>query len=170
MKKALLLVLFLGVVSAISGLCVGYVNSITEPIIQEKLIAAEKENLEMMFPGAEFAALDMSDDAGYVQGVYEVAGQGYAVKIQTTGYNSSTPIIALVGFDSNGTITGVMALQQQETDGFGSKVFKEENISSLFVGKGIDQTTDLLSGATVTSTAMQNAISSAQAMLKDVVK
>ena len=51
MKKALLLVLFLGVVSAISGLCVGYVNSITEPIIAEKLIAAEKENLEKMIAG-----------------------------------------------------------------------------------------------------------------------
>ena len=48
MKKALLLVVFLGIVSAISGLSVGYVNSITEPIIQDRLLAAEKENLEKM--------------------------------------------------------------------------------------------------------------------------
>ena len=170
MKKALLLVLFLGVVSAISVLCVGYVNSITEPISAEKLIAAEKENLEKMFPGAQFAALEMTDEKGYVQGVYEVVGEGYAVKLQTTGYNSSTPIIVLVGFDNSGVITGVLALQQQETDGFGTRVFKDENISSLYVGKGLDQMPDLLSGATVTSTAMQNAISSAQNMLKEVVK
>ena len=169
MKKALQLVLFLGIIAMISGVAVGYVNSITEPIIQDNLLANEITNLEAMYPGAEFAALEVSDDSGYVQGAYEVVGEGYAVKIQTTGYNSSTPIIALVGFDNEGTITGLMAIQQQETDGFGTKCFEDGNVDALHVGKTLDETVDLLSGATVTSTALQNAISAAQAVVSGLV-
>ncbi len=170
MKKALTLVLFLGIISAIAGLGVGAVNSITAPLIEERLLAAERENLELMFPGAEFSAIEgVSDEGGYVTGVFEVVNEGYAVKMETTGYSSSTPIILLVGFDNDGVITNVMALQEQETDGFGSKVFEDDNIQSAYVGKGLDDTVDLLSGATVTSTAVQNAITSAQAMLKDII-
>lgn len=170
MKKALILVLFLGIISAIAGVGVGAVNSVTEPIITERLLASEKQNLEKMFPGAEFVPIeDIDTDDGSVTGAFEVVGKGYAIKIETTGYNSSTPIILLVGFDSEGVITDVMALQQQETDGFGTKVFEDENIDSLFVGKGLDEKTDLLSGATVTSTAVQGAIASAQSLLKDII-
>ncbi len=169
MKKALQLVLFLGIIATISGISVGYVNSITEPIIQDNLLASEITNLEAMYPGAEFTALEVSDDSGYVQGAYEVVGEGYAVKVQTTGYNSSTPIIALVGFDSEGTITGLMAIQQQETDGFGTKCFEDANIDTLYVGKALGETVDLLSGATVTSTAIQNAITAAQTVVAELV-
>ena len=166
MKKALLLVIFLGVVSAISGLSVGLVNSVTEPMIQERLLAAEKENLEKMYPGAEFAPVEFKDESGFIDGVYAVNGAQHAVKLHTTGYNSGTPIILLVGFDAEGTIEGVVCLQQQETDGFGARVFQAENIESLFVGKTVDQQTDLLSGATVTSTACQKAIAAAQSLVK----
>lgn len=170
MKKALILVLFLGIISAIAGIGVGAVNNVTEPIITERLLAAEKQNLEKMFPGAEFAPIeDIDTDDGLVTGAFEVVGKGYAMKVETTGYNSSTPIILLIGFDNDGVITDVMALQQQETDGFGTKVFEDENIDSLFVGKGLDEKTDLLSGATVTSTAVQGAIASAQNLLKEII-
>ncbi len=169
MKKALQLVLFLGIVCMISGLAVGYVNSITAPIIQESLLASEIENLEAMYPGAEFTALDVSDDSGIVTGAYEVVGEGYVTKIEVTGYNSSTPIIALIGFDTEGTITGLMVIQQQETSGFGTLVFEDANIESLFVGKTLSETSDLLSGATVTSSAMQSAVSAAQAVIGTII-
>ena len=82
MKKALLLVLFLGVVSAISGLCVGYVNSITEPIIAEKLIAAEKENLEKIYDLAdvyhsdsiERVSEDFIEQCGIAEGNFDNVG------------------------------------------------------------------------------------------------
>ncbi len=169
MKKALQLVLFLGIISLISGVAVGSVNSITEPIIQDNLLASEITNLEAMYPGAEFTALEVTDDSGYIQGAYEVVGQGYVIKVQTTGYNTSTPIIALVGFDSEGTITGLMAIQQQETDGFGTRVFEDEQVQSMYVGKGLSDTVDLLSGATVTSTAVQSAISAAQVVVSSLI-
>ena len=170
MNKTIKLVIFLGVIAALSGLLIGAVNSITEPIITERLLASEKENLEVLFPGAEFVPLEgASDDGGYVQSAFEVSGEGYAARIETTGYNSSTPIQLLVGFDTEGTITGLMVIQEQETDGFGSKVFEQSFIDSAYVGKTLDDKVDLLSGATVTSSAVQAAITSTQAMIADLI-
>ena len=170
MNKTVKLVIFLGIIAALSGLLIGAVNSVTEPIITERLLASEKENLEVLFPGAEFVPLEgASDEGGYVQSAFEVSGQGYAVRIETTGYNSSTPIQLLIGFDNEGTITGVVTIQQQETDGFGTKVFEQSNIDSAFVGKTLDEKVDLLSGATVTSSAVQAAITSTQAMISELI-
>lgn len=169
MKKLLLPVLFLALISAVSGLSVGYVNSLTKPIIEERLLAAEKENLARMYPNGEFAPVEKKDDEGIVDGIYEVKGQGYAVKLHALGYNTAKPIIVLVGFDQKGTITDFICLEQQETDGFGARVFEEENIQKLFIGKDLNTAPDLLTGATVTSTALQKALTHAQAMIRELV-
>ena len=86
--------------------------------------------------------------------------------MHTTGFNSGTPIILLVGFNNEGAIDDLVCLQAQETEGFGSRVFEAENIQKLFVGKTLDQQTDILAGATVTSSACQKAIAAAQALVK----
>ena len=62
-----------------------------------------------------------------------------------------------------------MAIQQQETDGFGTRVFEDEQVQSMYVGKGLSDTVDLLSGATVTSTAVQSAISAAQVVVSSLI-
>ena len=59
MNKIIKLVVFLGVVSAISGLLLGFVNDITAPIIEKNANAAEYATLEVMYPGAEYSKLDV---------------------------------------------------------------------------------------------------------------
>lgn len=161
MKKILTLVLFLGIVSAVSGLVLGAVNSVTEPLIQEAAIKAEKANLELMYPGSEFKPVgDKLVDGTTILGIYEAEGNGYVFKLWGKGYSSSG-ITILAGFDYDGTIQKVVALEQQETSGFGSKVF--DNLDSLYVGKALDEDVDMLSGATVTSTAMKGMMDAAKA-------
>lgn len=155
MNKTIKLAVFLGVVAAISGLLLGFVNSITEPIIEAKALEAEKANLEIMYPNGEFEVANYKDDDGVITSVYRANGTDYIFKATAVGYNSSTPIIALVGVDSKGAITNVIALQQQETNGIGSKVFDKENINSLYVGKDNIDAIDTFSGATFTSSAMK---------------
>lgn len=166
MKKILYLTCFLAVISAIAGGALAYVNSITAPIIQEMGIAAEKENLELMFPGAEFAEIDYVDETGLVKGAFEAAGQGYIYKVETNGY-SSTPIIFMIAFDNDGKVVGFTPLQQQETSGFGSRVF-EEGYTSQVIGKTSADGFPLLSGATVTSTAVVDGINAAKAIFNDM--
>lgn len=155
MKKTLKLALFLGVVAAISGLLLGLVNDITAPVIAENALKAEKANLEIMYPGSEFEPIDYVDNDGVVSGIYSVDGKNYIFKASATGYNSSTPIIVLVGLNKDGKIDKVVALQQQETNGFGSRCFETENIKSLYIGKTNANEVDMLAGATFTSTAMK---------------
>jgi len=161
MKKTIKLALFLGIVAAISGLILGFVNSLTEPIIEERSLAAEKANLELMYPGAEFKTVDYTDEDGTILGVYKVEGKGYIFKATGTGYNSSTPIICLIGIGEDGKVSNVVALQQQETNGFGSKCFEEENIQKLYIGKDSGDSVDMMAGATFTSTAMKDMITKA---------
>ena len=166
MKKTITLVLFLGIVAAISGLCISLVNDITSPLITENEIASEKTNLELMFPGATFETIDYTGDDESILGIYEVVDTGYVVKVEGYGY-SSTPIVALIGFDYDITVLDVIILSNQETNGYGSRCFEDSFIDTAYVGKAIDEEVDMLSSATLTSTAMKNMIDSARTALSN---
>lgn len=168
MNKTLKLILFLAIVSAISGLSIGIVNKFTEPVINESSIASEKKNLEVIYPGASFSSVNYADDEGVIIGAYKAEGQGYVFKATATGYNSSTPIIVLIGLDNNGTVVNVVDLQQAETNNIGSHCFEKANIESLYVGKTIDEEPDMYTGATFTSTAMKTMIIKAQEAFRKV--
>lgn len=166
MKNYFKMLMFLGIISALSGLIIGYVNSVVEPIIIENEFKAERMKLEMIFPESEFTAIEYQNDT--VLKVYSVEGKGHIVKTTGIGFNSSEPIVILVGFDTDGNVIDVKALSQQETNGFGSKCFEEENIKNIYVGRSLDEEVDMISGATFTSTAMRNMITAAQAAVKEV--
>ena len=168
MKKYFRIVVFIAIISCLSGAILGFVNSITEPIIIDNAIALEKKNLVLLFPDGEFKPIDYKDDEGIVLEVYKVNKKGYVFKTTCKGYNSSTPIVILIGMDTEGTIINVIPLEQQETNNIGSKCFEEENIKKLYVGKTIDQNADAISGATFTSNAMKTMISKAQEAFRKV--
>ena len=160
MNKIVKLVLFLGIVSAVSGLLLGFVNDLTAPIIEKNANAAEYATLEVMYPGAEYEKLDITNDV--IAGAYEAKGQGYAFKCTGKGYHEMT---ILIGLDYDGTIISVIPLEHQETSGFGAELFNPDNstegelfkddaIASLYVGKTLDQEVDSRAGATLTSKAM----------------
>lgn len=154
--------IFLAIIACLSGLSIGVVNGITEPIIKERAIASEKKNLEIIFPDSEFEALQYTDEEGTIIGAYVAKDKGFIFKATAKGYNSSNPIITLVGLDNDGTVVNVIALEQQETSGLGSRCFEETNIQKLYVGKKVGEEADAISGATLTSNAMKLMISKAQ--------
>lgn len=167
MKKTVQLMLFLAIVSAIAGGILGYVNSITAPVIEKMAIAAEQKNLELLFPNGEFKALEFKDETGLVKGVYQVEGQGYVFKVETVGYNSSTPIVYMVAFSNEGNIIGFKELQQQETNGIGSRVFTDEYSQGLLKKTNKDNY-DTLTGATVTSTAVVKGLNASRDLFNTI--
>lgn len=167
MNKTLKLLLFLGIISALSGLVVGGVNNFVSPIIAENDLKAEKKNLSAIFPGSDFEAIEIEKDKT-ILAAYKAEDNGYVVKATGVGYNASDPIIVLIGFDAEGTTVAVKPLQQQETNGFGARCFETENIEKLYVGKTLEEQVDMLSGATFTSTAMKEMASKAQELIKEV--
>ena len=166
MGKIIKLALFLAVVAGISGAALSAVYDVTNPIIQEAKIAAEKENLVKIYSSATFEAKETADLADYktIAGVYEAVGHGYVYKCSVVGYGgASSPIEFLIALDNDGTYKGYVVLAcNGETKGFGDKVSLPDFVNSV-VGKNIGDKIDTISGATISSTAVVNGIKEAVA-------
>lgn len=166
MNKTIKLLLFLGVISGLSGIAIGSLNTVLEPIIEENDRKVLLENINEIFPDSDFETLDYSDST--VKSVYRIAGKGYICETTATGYNNNTAIDILIGFDLDGTIVAVKTLTQQETNGYGSKCFEEANIEKNYLNKKIDEDVDMVSGATLTSNAMKKMMDAARDVIKEL--
>lgn len=161
MKKIIHLTLFLAIISALAGGILGYVNSITSPIIAEKKIAAVKASLQEIFPSAtEFAEITI-DENDMVVKAYEATGAGYAFNVSVQGYKDVIEFI--VGIDTSGTIVGLNMNYVNDTPGLGTKVGEPEFINSI-VNKKIDDKLDTITGATISSSAVLEGIDAAIAV------
>ncbi len=156
-------VVLLGVLCAVCGLILSGVNSVTAPIILEQQIATERANLELIYPGAEFTQVtDYEDPTELVTGVYKAEGLGMIYKIHNVGYNSNG-FTFLIAFNDDGSVAGFKVLEHGETDGFGSRCFDEGYVGQI-EGLSVSDTAPLLSGATLTSTAIQQGYDAAKAL------
>lgn len=166
MQKIIKLVVFLALISGLSGFCLSLVNDMTSPIIEEQKLAAVKENLEMLYPGAEFAEETVTLDAdSAIQNIYTASNggsvTGYIYKVGVNGYAGE--VTYLVGINPDGSYQGFIALTySSETKGIGTRIADAE-FSDQFEGKTIDDNIDTLSGATVTSSAVVKGIDEAAA-------
>lgn len=160
-KKALHFALFLAIISALAGGALAFVNGITSPIIAENAIAAEKANLQIIFPTAtSFAPMEVKDDeSGLIKAAYTAEGVGIAYKLEVLGY--AAPITFLVGFSDDGKIVGLSILELKDTQGIGTRVNTPEFIDGV-VGKTTSDGIATLSGATVTSAAVVKGIDAAK--------
>jgi len=157
-------VVLLGVLCAVCGILLAGVNAITEPIISEAAIANEKVNLEKIYPGATFAAIDFEDESGMITGAYSAEGKGMIYKIHAVGYNSDG-FDFLLAFNEDGTVGGFQVLEENETAGFGKRCFEDEYVSQINALTSSD-TAPLLSGATLTSTGIQKGFDAAKALFE----
>ena len=163
MKKIIHLTVFLAIVSALAGGILGYVNALTSPIIEEQKIAAVKSSLQAIFKGSdEFNEISFEDASGNVVNAYEAVGAGYAFNVEVQGYKDVIRFI--VGIDNSGKIVGLEVNYVNDTPGLGSKVAEPEFINSI-VGKQVDASLDVISGATISSNAVLKGIDSAAAVL-----
>ncbi len=166
MNKTIKLLLFLGIISGLSGIAIGSLNTALEPIIEENDRKVLLENINEIFPDSDFETLDYKNST--VKSVYKIDGKGYIVETTATGYNNNTAIDILIGLDEDGTIIAVKTLTQQETNGYGSKCFEESNIEKNYLNKTIDEDVDMVSGATLTSNAMKKMIDEARNAIKEI--
>ena len=69
----------------------------------------------------------------------------------------------MVAIDNDGKISGFQELEQAETSGFGARCF-EDDYKSQITSITVSDDVPLLSGATLTSTAIKNGITAAEAL------
>ncbi len=134
-------------------------NFFTAPIIKENQNAsANKALLEVMPDGEGFEQMDISTFTlpATVSEVYKATnGQGYVIKLVTTGYGSD--MVIMCGVKVDGTVTGAVCLSSNET------LSKEKTYGENFALKdaaGVEAV-DTIAGATKTTAAYKNAVKDA---------
>ena len=151
MKKILHLTLFLAIISAVAGGALAFVNSITEPIITANALKEVQATLEEFFPNGDFEEVSIVGEPATITNIYEVNGEGVVYKVSTQGFKDK--IIYLVAIDNESNFVGFKVTQNNDTQGFGTRV-SEAEFTDQFLDQSIDTEVDTLSGATVSSSAV----------------
>lgn len=166
MKKILHVTLFLALISALSGALLSAVNGLTSPIIEERKIAEVRATLESIFPSAsEFLEVSFVDASGSIQNAYQATGSGYAFNVSVQGY--ANPITFIVAFDLSGNVVGFNVTAVSDTPGIGTKVLEPDFRSSI-LSKTVNDSIDVIAGATVSSGAIVKGIDAAKVVYQSL--
>ena len=157
-KKSLKDVVVLLVICAVFAVILAAVNSVTAPIIADRLNAAADEAYMAVIPGAKgFESVDLSTYTlpGTVkEAKRETSGLGYAIKLETKGYASG--MVLIIGVTGDGVVTGATCISSNETWGL------EKTVGDEFIGKDISNAVDVIAGVTsLTVNAYYNAVKDA---------
>lgn len=177
MKKIITSTLILVAITLIAGLALAAVYEVTkEPIAQAEYTAKMNAYRAVMPEAQDFTPMEILDTdlpAGVtvdevMTAVSEGNTVGYVVKATSAnGYGGNVTVA--VGIQPDGTILAVSIISQSETAGLGAKC-EEDSFKSQFSGlfgsveytkTGEEGKVDALSGATVTTAAVTEAVNAA---------
>ena len=189
MNKIVKNTLILTAITVVSGLLLGVVYDITkEPIAQARENTKQEAYRAVISDASSFEAVDFDADSassllsenGYtsdeitevVEGTDD-SGEtvGYVISVQSGEAYDGTLELS-VGIATDGTVKGVEMLDISETAGLGMKAdeaefkdqFKDKNVEKFTytkTGEDGDDMIDAISGATITTNAVTNAVDSA---------
>lgn len=161
------------VIAAVAAGLLGYVNAITaEPIAQAEADAKALNMAKVLEcdEWGEAVPVENSIITDYSAGKKGDKTVGYAFSVTTKGYGSGLKL--MIGVDTEGTVTGLSVVDcSSETPGLGANASKPEfyeqftgKSGSLTVVKGGnagDSEINALTGATITSKAVTDAVNTA---------
>lgn len=150
--------LVLTVIAAVVTGALVATESITTPILEQQAAAAADAARAVVLPAADsFNQLTVDEMPEGGVDVYEATnGSGYVVTAQAKGYGGMLKV--MVGIDSNGLITGTEVLENNETQGLGSKV-SEHAFMDQYIGKDSNlEGIEAIGGTTISSNAFTKAV------------
>ena len=153
-----LLVLLIAVL--LTGGILLFTEAQLRPLIEAAGSGEDQAVLEKIFEGASFTEKEFTDETGLIKKLYEAEGAGYAYILENQGF--ADVITFALGFDLDGNIVGYEIINLNDTPGYGSQVGEEAFIGSV-VGKTSVDGIATISGSTVSSKAVVDAIDAARA-------
>lgn len=131
---------------------------VTAPLIaQAEEDAAQKARAEVLTSADSFTQITGVELPDGVSSAYSADNNaGYVFQVVAKGYKGNVNF--MVGLDAQGRYTGITMLTNNETPGLGSRVGEAEYLS-LYVGQANPDNVDSITGATLTSRALKNALS-----------
>ena len=188
MKSIIKNTAILTAITLVAGILLGIVYDITkEPIAQAKEAAKNEAYQAVMAEADSFEALEVdTTDLGTGCDVNEVVAanagselKGYVITTTThDGYGGDIQVS--VGIAADGTVKGIEMLSIAETAGLGMNAntpefkaqYAEKLVDSFVVtktGAAADNEIDAISGATITTNAVTNAVNTAIAYFNNVL-
>lgn len=160
--------LILTAICATATLILALTNMLTEGKIAENAAARAAQSRMLVLEAADYRQLD---DEGRVYGAIDSDGKqlGVVVVTQVSGYGGAIEV--MTGVRSSGRVSGVTVLSMSETQGMGAKT-KDSNFLDQFIGANDPDlavekdggSVNAVSGATISSRAVTNAVNSAIAI------
>ena len=178
MNKIVKLALVLFAVSAIVAGVLGVVNELTYPVIDAQKQAKTAAAFASVMQADRFELIDFSNpDFPTVQTFHKAEGVGYVVTSTFSGAQGN--ITLAVGVDNDFKCTGISVIEHSETSGLGANAASSGevgvNFRQQFVGQGKDialssagGSIDALTGATITSRAIAEAVATSILAVKSL--
>ncbi len=177
--------LILFAITAVAGLLLSLVHSMTEAPIAAQEIIQRNNALNAVLPNALFEEMEVVDAESYPRVLKVFAGKdasgapaGYAFMLTSKGYGGAITLVAGIGADDR--VSGIDIVTHSETPGLGANAdndafkdkLKNKATEPLTVAKGNNdgQNVDALSGATITSAAVVDAVNEAIAYYNSQLK
>jgi len=188
MRNIIKTTIALFIICTITGLCLSYVNNLTrDPIAQRIREAAELKKSEVLKDAKSFEEIKLSGiipDKGNIitaafKGINSGKTTGFVFTVSPKGYGG--PIDVTVGIGIDGAVTGVKLGENKETPGLGTKAAEAPFITQ-YTGKNIQKSFELvkkppagnqiqaISGATISSRAVNSAVQAAADCARELIK
>lgn len=140
-------------------------NNVTKPIIDEATRVAQENARKELLPDATGFSKVEGVSVENVSDIYTADnGVGMVITSSAKGYGGD--VVVMTAFTPDGTIKQIKVTEQAETKGIGSKVAGDSSYWTRYEGLeakplelGVD--VDALSGATISSRALKNAVNAA---------
>ncbi|MBR1567035.1 MAG: FMN-binding protein [Oscillospiraceae bacterium] len=178
MNKILKLALVLLAVSAIVAGVLGVINELTYPVIDAQKQAKTAEAFSAVLKADRFDEIEFSNpDFPTVLTVHKAEGVGYVVTSKFSGAQGN--ITLAVGVDNDYKCTGISVIEHSETSGLGANAASTGEVGVNFRAQFVGQdesialanaggSIDALTGATITSRAITEAVATSIRAVKSL--
>ncbi len=175
-KDSVLPALTLTIICAVMTLALAGTNELTKQQIADAQLETAAHSRMVVLPEAD----EFTEADGYYEGAAGGNTVGYVFETSSNGYGGQIDV--MTGISADGRITGVTILNQNETPGLGANILNEgftaqymQNVPehSLEVVKNqiaSDGEIEALTGATISSNAVTNAVNQAVEIYNNEIK
>ena len=137
------------------------VYNITAERVEQSKINMANEARFLVLPQADsFSAIEADFTQGITEAYRADNGEGFVFASASQGFNGYVTFI--IGISPEGEVVGINMFDHNETPGLGTKV-GDTNFLEAFLGNTDETKLDGVSGATLTSNALRNAVAQAKA-------
>lgn len=173
LKEVLKPALILCVICLLATAALAGTNMLTADTIAQQKVITEQESRKQVLPDAD----SFEEADGYAIGKTGSDVAGYVFVTSSKGYGGDVQV--MTGINTEGQVTGVVILEQNETPGLGANAEKEsfrdqfkqavpENGFTVTKSTAGEGEISAMTGATITTTAVTNAVNDAIAQYNEI--